>query len=119
MLGLEQQVVTPDGEHDLLLLVDDMGREHQRVLQARGIHHLQHDVVGMPMQLVGMVHFHQLDSMATGRLLTAVSQLLQRPAQRTLSATGEANDRYFMPFAHALYLNSGAKVLLFSDIHNT
>ena len=89
MVGLKQQVVTPDGQHYLLLLVDDMRSEHQRFLQSRRVHDLQHHVKSMAMQLVGVMDLNEMHV-----LLTLVGKGLQRLRERTLATLRQTYDRY-------------------------
>ena len=110
-----QQVIATDSQHDFLLLVDDMRGEHEGLLETRGIHHLQHHVVGMPMQFIGVMYLDKLDVMRFG-------QALQRLRQRTFPALRQANDGYFVYLAHRVFSRfqfCAAKLLLFRDIHNT
>ena len=88
-----------------ILLIDDMGRQHQGLFQSRRVYYLQHHIIGMTMQLVGVMHLHKLHG-----LLTAFSQTLQCRTQRTFSASRQTYDGDF---------NHAAKLLLFSYLHNT
>ena len=46
-----------------------MRREHERFLESRGIHHLQHDVKRVTVETVEIVHFDQLDVVESGFVL--------------------------------------------------
>ena len=68
VVGGLQQVITTDRQHYLLLLVDDMGCEHERVFEPRSIDELQYDVIGMPVQFVGVMYLDKLNGMRIGRV---------------------------------------------------
>ena len=68
VVGGLQQVITTDRQHNLLLLVDDMRREHERVFEPRSIDELQYDVIGMPVQFVGVMYLDKLNGMRIGRV---------------------------------------------------
>ena len=90
VIGLEQEVVPSDGDDDLLMLVDDMRGEEERLLESRGVHQLQDDVVGMTVQLVGVMHLRELQ----GEIIL-VRQVLEGRGESGFAALRQSYDSDF------------------------
>lgn len=99
MVSLQQQVITTDGQNDLLMLINDMRCEEEGFFQTGRVHDLQDDIESMTMQLVGVMHLGELHVE-----LIMVGQCLQRLTERTLTALRQSYDGN---------LNHAAKLLLF------
>ena len=69
MVRFQEQVVPTDGYDYFLVLVDDMRREHQRILQASRINHLEHYVIHMTMKFIGVMHLNEFYSVSTGNMV--------------------------------------------------
>ena len=75
------------------MLVDDMRGEHERLLQPRRVQHLQHQVVSMAVQLIGVVHLGKLQGVTA-----LLRQLLQSLGEGTLPALRESYNGNFKQF---------------------
>jgi hypothetical protein len=69
MVRFQEQVVPTDGYDYFLVLVDDMRREHQRILQASRINLLEHYVIHMAMKFIGVMHLNEFYSVSTGNMV--------------------------------------------------
>ena len=60
VVGLLQEVVAVERHHNLLMLIDDMRRKHQALLQVHAVHHLQDNRKTVRVQVVKVVYLRQL-----------------------------------------------------------
>ena len=124
VVGRQEEVVTADGEDDLLMLVDDMRREEERLFETSRVHDLQDDVVGMAVQLVGVMHLRELQVM---RIF--VRQVLEGRGEGRFAALRQSYDSDFGHSVFSIQFSvisvqfsvqkfCGAKLLLFADMCN-
>ena len=90
MIRLKQQVIATDRHDDFLMLIDDMRGEEERLLESRGVHELQDDVVGMVVELVGVMYLHELQGD-----IVLVRQGLEGRGESGLTALRQSYDSDF------------------------
>ena len=77
------------------MLVDDMRGEEKRLLESRGVHDLQDDVVGMSVELVGVMYLRKLQVM---RIF--VRQVLEGRSESGFAALRQSYDS---DFGHSVF----------------
>ena len=98
MVGLLQEVVAVECHHYLLVLINDVRREHKALLQVHAVHHLQDNRKTVRVQVVKVVYLGQLQR--HGCSIYQGLQPLREGRLTALRTTHHGYARYFFLLFH-------------------